>query len=214
MRIACLLAVLALLAPTARADDTADDHIARARAAHDRGDFAHAREELLAAYQLEPRPALLFALGQVALNLGHYKEAIDYYEQFKATNPPADQAALAEQAIGAARLELGRPKPPPHREWDLVDGVIGATGGAALFASGTLFYESSKLAQDRSGSIAAYDERVHHAYVERDVAIGCAIGGAVALGAAALRWRFRLVETTIRVEASPSHAALVLEHRL
>ena len=78
MRIACLLAALALLSPAARADDPVDDHVARARAAHDRGDFVLARDELLAAYKIEPRPALLFALGQVELNLGHYKEAIDY----------------------------------------------------------------------------------------------------------------------------------------
>ncbi len=222
MRIACLLAALALLAPAARADDTVDDHVARARAAHDRGDFAQAREELLAAYQLEQRPALLFALGQVELNLGHYKEAIDYYERFKATNPPADQAALAEQGIGAARLELGRPKPPPpppplpppHREWDAIDGALGAAGGAALFASGVLFYESSHLADDRTGSLATYAHRIDHAHLARDVGIGCAIGGAVALGAAALRWRFHLVETTIRVEASPSGAAVLLERRL
>jgi tetratricopeptide (TPR) repeat protein len=225
MRIACLLAALALLSPAARADDPVDDHVARARAAHDRGDFVLARDELLAAYKIEPRPALLFALGQVELNLGHYKEAIDYYERFKATNPPADQAALAEQGIGAARLELGRPKapppptptpppPPPHREWDAIDGVIGATGGAALLASGVLFYQSSHLAQDRSGSLAAYAHRIDEAHLARDVAIGCAIGGAVALGAAVLRWRLHLVETTVRVEASPSGATVLLERRL
>jgi tetratricopeptide (TPR) repeat protein len=219
-----LLATLGLAAATARADETVDDHVAHAREAHDRGDFARARDELLAAYQLEPRPALLFALGQVELNLGHYKEAIAYYERFKATDPPAEQVALAEQGIGAARLELDRPRPPPprpppppppppHREWDVADAALAATGGAALFASGLFFYRSARLADDRSGSLATYDHRIADAHLSRDVAIGCAAAGALSIGAALVRWRFHLVQTTVAVDASPTGAAMLLEHR-
>ena len=228
----CVLAAL-LAAPTARADDppptptpspspSADDHVSRARDFHAKGDFLHARDELLAAYQIDPRPALLFALGQVELNLGHYKQAIDYYERFKQTNPPPDQAALAEQAIGAARLELQRPPPqppkppppPPHREWDGYDAAIAVTGTAALVASGALFYESSHLAQQRGGSLAAYSGRIDRAHVARDAAIGCAAGGVLAFGAAVLRWRLHLVDTEISVEASPTSAAVSLGRRL
>ncbi len=224
MRIACLLAALALLAPAARADDTVDDHVARARAAHDRGDFAQAREELLAAYQLEQRPALLFALGQVELNLGHYKEAIDYYERFKATNPPPDQAALAEQAIGAARLVLERPPPrvlppapppaPPHREWDGFDATLATIGGVSMIASGLLFAESSRLADERSGSLATYAHHVDQAHLARDSAFGCAGAGVLVLGAALLRYELHLVDTTLSVDASARSATVSLERRL
>src|SRR4051794_10734892 len=51
--------------------------LAKARTLYAAGDFVHAREELLAAYALEPRPDLLFALGQAEFNLHHYREAID-----------------------------------------------------------------------------------------------------------------------------------------
>jgi hypothetical protein len=64
----------------------------------------------------------LFALGQVELNLGHFAKAIDYYERFIASEPGAEQTALAQQAIGAARAKLAEkppvvapPRPPPHR---------------------------------------------------------------------------------------------------
>ena len=61
-------------APQPAAPGTVDEHLAKVRELYDKGDFAHARDELVAAYQLEPRPALLFALGQVELNLGHFAE--------------------------------------------------------------------------------------------------------------------------------------------
>ncbi len=181
----------------------------------------HARDELLAAYQLDPRPALLFALGQVELNLGHPKEAIAYYERFKQTNPPPDQAALAEQAIGAARLVLERPPPrpvapppPPHREWDGVDATIASIGGVSVIASGLLLIESSRLADDRSGSLATYAHRIDRAHLARDSAFGCAGAGVLMLGAALVRYQFHLVDTTLSVDASATSATVSLERRL
>ncbi|MGE5185589.1 MAG: tetratricopeptide repeat protein [Acidobacteriota bacterium] len=222
-----LVAALLLAATTARAEDHIDpptDRLARARAAYDRGDFVHARDELLAAYQLDPRPALLFALGQVELNLGHYQQAIAYYERFMQTNPPPDQAALAEQALGAARLELQRPppvpprplppRPPPHREWDGVDATIASIGGVSVIASGLLLIESSRLADERGGSLATYAHRIDQAHLARDAGIACGGAGVLAISAALLRWRFHLVDTTISVDASPTSASISLERRL
>ncbi|HSN29163.1 MAG TPA: tetratricopeptide repeat protein [Kofleriaceae bacterium] len=188
---------------------SADAHLARARDLHARGDFAHARDELQAAYALDPRPELLFALGQVELNLGHYRAAIDYYDKFLATNPAEDQAALAQQAIGAARLELDRPPPPPppraapppvyaHR-WDGIDSTLVAVGGVAALVGGALLYDAHALDDDHSGTLKTYDERFARAQTRRlEGIIGISAG--IALAAAALvRWRVTEVEVHVDV---------------
>src|SRR5262245_20944396 len=84
--------------------------ITRARSLLEHGDAKAARTELATAYKSDPRPDLLFALGQVELNLGNFQVAIDYYEKFIATGPGEEQVSLAEQGIGAARLRLSQPE--------------------------------------------------------------------------------------------------------
>ena len=218
--------------PPARPADPAavEAHITAAHAAYVRGDYLHARDELLAAYALDPRPALLFALGQAEFNLGHYHAAIDYYERFTATDPAPDQVALAQQAIGAARIKLETPPPPPphhdkplpplppppppHREFDRLDRTMTLIGGIAALGGGGLIVTSVVMSRDSSGTLHSYDRRVHDAVIVRDVGIASLAGGALVVGAALLRWRFHLVDTTIGVEASPSRVGLSLEHPL
>ena len=197
---------------------SADAHLARARDFHAKGDFAHARDELQAAYALDPRPELLFALGQVELNLGHAQAAIDYYEKFIATNPADDQAALAQQAIGAARLELDRPAPPPppkpappkqfaHR-WDAIDSTAVAVGGVAVLVGGALLYDAHSLDGDHSGTLHAYDERFSRAESRRlEGIIGISAG--VALAAAALV-RYRVTEVEVHVDVRGDGGALTV----
>ncbi|HEX7837434.1 MAG TPA: tetratricopeptide repeat protein [Kofleriaceae bacterium] len=209
-RIAAPLAIAGLLAATAARADTVDDHLAQVRVLYDKGDFAHARDELLAAYQLEPRPELLFALGQVELHLGHYAQAIEDYEQFIATNPAADQAALAQQAIGAARAKLAEkpavpppPPPPPHRAWDGVDTGIAAGGGATMALGAGLAIYGHHRATDHSGTLSQYNARFSRATVTQWVGAGCLAAGALAAGGAVLRWRFHLIATEIQPIATP-----------
>jgi tetratricopeptide (TPR) repeat protein len=197
------------------APETVDEHLARVRELYDKGDFAHARDELLAAYKLDARPELLFALGQVELNLGHFQKAIDYYEQFLATSPAADQAALAEQAIGAARARLAEkppvvapPPPPPHREWDVADSGIAAFGATALLAGAGLFVYSHQLAIDRSGTLSAYNHRLSRAALIQWTGVGCAAAGALAVAGAVLRWRLHLVDTEVQPVVAPRTAGL------
>jgi tetratricopeptide (TPR) repeat protein len=219
-----LVIVVALAASAvARADDpvetdTADTHIAKARELHDKGDFDGARAEILAAYTLDPRPELLFALGQLEFNLHHYQAALDYYERFEATQPNAEQAALAEQAIGAARAELSRPPPappkppppPPHREWDGVDTALAAFGGLVIAAGGGLLFEAVHLSDNTSGTLADYDHRLDTARHVR-LAAGISAGaGVAAIGVALLRWRFHFVET-VEVQASATSAVVSME---
>ncbi|MBV8762636.1 MAG: tetratricopeptide repeat protein [Deltaproteobacteria bacterium] len=209
------LVIVLALAPAvshAQGEDTADAHLARARDLHAKGDYSHARDELQAAYALDPRPELLFALGQVELNLGHYQAAIDYYEKFIATNPAEDQATLAQQAIGAARLELDRPPPPPpppppkpappklyaHR-WDSIDTTFVAVGGLAALVGGALLYDAHALDDDHSGTLKQYDDRFARAQTRRIEGI-VGISAGVALAAAALvRWRVTEVEVHLDV---------------
>lgn len=208
------IAVALVTAGSARAQ-TVDEHLAKVRELYDRGDFARAREELVAAYQLEPRPELLFALGQVELNLGHFAQAIDDYERFIATEPAADQIALAQQAIGAARARLAEkpaaappPRPPPHRGWDRLDTALAAAGGAAVLAGGGLVVYGHHLAGDRSGTLSQYDHRLSRATLVQWVGASCLVAGALAAGGAVLRWRIYRVDTELGPAAAPGGAGV------
>jgi tetratricopeptide (TPR) repeat protein len=215
-RPATWLAIAALLVATRAAADTVEDHLARVRQLYDKGDFARARDELLAAYQLEPRPDLLFALGQVELNIGHYEKAIDYYERFIATDPAPDQVALAQQAIGAARArraEKAPVAPPPHRKWDTEDTVIAALGGTTLLVGVGLFVYGHRLAGDRSGTLSDYNDRLSQAELTQWIGAGCVAAGALAVGAALLRWRLHLVDSEVQPIAAPRTAGLVWVRR-
>ncbi|TMQ11172.1 MAG: tetratricopeptide repeat protein [Deltaproteobacteria bacterium] len=187
--VALSLAIAGLVSATARAD-AVDDHLARGRELYERREFVHARDELLAAYQLDPRPEILFALGQVELNIGQFARAIDYYERFIATNPGADEVALAQQAIGAARARLAEtrvivapPRPPPHPVWDVDDG-------------------------DHSGTLSEYNDRLSQAATTQWAGAGCLAAGALAIGGAVLRWRLHLVDTEIQPVAGPRGAGV------
>lgn len=210
--------VIAGVAATAAHADPVDDHLARGRRLYDQGDFVHARDELLAAYQLEPRPELLFALGQVELNLGRFAQAIDYYQRFIATNPAADQVALAQQAIGAARARLAEkpaavpprpappPRSPPHPQWDSTDSGLAALGGLITLAAGGLVLYGRHLAGDHRGTLSQYNDRLSNAAVIEWTGGGCLAAGTALVGAALLRWRLSLVDAEVQPIAAPHTA--------
>jgi tetratricopeptide (TPR) repeat protein len=124
--IALVAVVLGTLCVPALADKSSDRRMAKIRELYKQGDFEGVRAELIAQYDEKPDPALLFALGQVELNLGNYESAISYYEKFIASNPAADQVALAQQGIGAARIRLQEPERAPP---DTVDPTKGLPEG-------------------------------------------------------------------------------------
>jgi tetratricopeptide (TPR) repeat protein len=206
--------------PAPPAEDPAfATHLATAQKFYEAGDLLHAREELLVAYAIKPASDVLFALGQVEFNLKHYAKAIEYYEQFSSTNLDPERQALAQQAIGAARIELSRPpptppRPPPHREWDGTDtSLVIASGVLAAGGGGLLFY-AHRLSQDRTGALHEYDSRIHHARIAQWTAVGSFAAGAAAISAALLRWRFHMVETTLEVHPTAGGVAVSLEHPL
>jgi tetratricopeptide (TPR) repeat protein len=174
-------------------------------------DYEGVRAELLAAYDESPEPELLFALGQVELNLGNYKSAISYYEKFIATSPADDQIALAQQAIGAARMRLAEPErepppvtplepigsvqptpdpdpkevtepPPPRKRWTVTHSGFVAFGGAAVLLGAGLLYYSHSLGNDRSGTLSDYDRRLGQARTTKWTGIGIAAAGTLIIG--------------------------------
>jgi tetratricopeptide (TPR) repeat protein len=226
--IATALVIAGLAAATAVRADPVDDHVARGRRLYDQGDFLHARDELLAAYQLEPRPELLFALGQVELNLGRFAQAIDYYQRFIATSPAADQIALAQQAIGAARDRLAEkptapplpppkpaapPRPPPQPRWDDVDTGLTALGGAIVILGGGLVFYGHHRAGDHSGRLSQYNDRLSSAALEEWGGASCLVVGAAVLGSGLVRWRLHLVDAEIQPLAAPRAAGVTWVQR-
>jgi tetratricopeptide (TPR) repeat protein len=217
MRIVWVIALVlgALCAPVRAGSpkDKGDEHgqrerMERIRELYAKADYEGVRTELLAAYDEAPEPALLFALGQVELNLGNYKSAIEYYEKFIATRPADDQVALAQQGIGAARFRLSEPErepspptpleptvpvvraghetpeepPPPKKRWTVTHTGFVAFGSAAVLLGAGLLYYSHSLGNDRSGSLMDYDHRLAQARTTRWTGIGIAAAGTLIIG--------------------------------
>jgi tetratricopeptide (TPR) repeat protein len=106
-----LLLLLALAPQTALADakSEAKAHIEKATALHGDGKFKEALEQLTLAYALDPKPELLYAIGQVHVQLGNCALAISFYERFLSSKPAAGPASAAKEAIQTCKTA-----PPPE----------------------------------------------------------------------------------------------------
>jgi uncharacterized membrane protein YidH (DUF202 family) len=83
--------------------DEAKTHVAKATKLHKDGHYDEARVELEAAYALDPKPDLLYAIGQVYAKLGKCSEATTYYKRFAATQKDPEVAKVVDQAIAACK---------------------------------------------------------------------------------------------------------------
>jgi outer membrane biosynthesis protein TonB len=112
-----LLLLLALVPSQALADAKAEAkiHIDKATAFHGDGKFKEALDELTLAYALDPRPELLYAIGQVHVQLGNCQDAIAFYERFLATKPAKGPTAAAKEAIQTCK-SAAPPDPKPDPE--------------------------------------------------------------------------------------------------
>ena len=194
--------------------------VAKAREKLKHGDAAGARDILLTAYALIPQPALLFALGQVELELGNNTAAIRYYEQFIASEPGDEQVALAQQAIGAARMRIAQPvekrkpdppKPRVEHRWRIENTGLVLLGGAAIAVAGGLLYTANLQGNDASGTLKEFDDRLDQARTLRLTGVGVAAAGGLAIGLAVLRWR--LDRTEVRAAPTPGGATVTVGRR-
>ncbi len=121
-QLALVLTTTIAIAPlTARGGpkEDAQPHIDRATQAHADGQFAVALNELKTAYQLDPQPELLYAIGQVYVKLDNCPIATEYYERFLATLPDAEAESEIRGAIAACKGRKAAPgsdptsQPPP-----------------------------------------------------------------------------------------------------
>jgi len=165
--------------------------VARLRALYDQHDYVGVRRELAAAHRATGNPQLLFALGQVELQLRHYQAAIDHYERFIATHPPRDQIDLAQQAIGAARIQLANQPPRRHRHWQLADTLISIGGGLAIAGGAGLVAYGHRESLDRDGTLTDYAARVDRARTLQWTGAGLGAAGVLAIAIAIVRWRLR-----------------------
>ena len=103
-----------LLASQANANprNTAKAHVDAAMKAHKEGKFDVALDELKAAYALDPKPDLLFAIAQVYVKLDKCPDAITYYEKFLATTKDPQAKQVVTQAIEACKQKAAPPPPP------------------------------------------------------------------------------------------------------
>ncbi len=92
--------------------NTVKAHIDKATKAHKEGKFEVALEELKAAYALDPKPDLLFAIAQVYVKLDKCADAITYYEQFLASTKDAQAKQVVAQAIETCKTKLVATEPP------------------------------------------------------------------------------------------------------
>jgi hypothetical protein len=123
MTLASLVVAAALvLAPASTpADNPLGFADVEARARFDAGmeawhadDYPTAERLLEAAYALEPKPALLYSLGQLARLQGDCREATERFEAFLASEPGPKAAAEARVNLERCAAELAAAPPEPE----------------------------------------------------------------------------------------------------
>ena len=205
---------IACVPAAAVADDKSKVHIQKAMEAHKAGNFEEARTQLEAAYAFDPKPELLFALGQVSVKLERCKDAIDYYERFLATKPSAKASSDTKQAIESCQAKLAAaapppppppaadpaPSPPPSVEkkrsrWyeDKIGGVL-VVSGVAAGAAGLVFYLGARSDLDEAEAatdLMTYEDRVDSAHTKRTFSVVLFASGAVLVGAGIARYMLR-----------------------
>jgi len=166
------MAALTLIAPSPRASADpraeAKQHVDRATELHEQGKFAQALDELKTAFSLDPKPELLYAMGQIHVSLGQCPQAITYYQRYLATKPAPNTANAAIEAIEACKTN-----PPPP-----ADGALAPADTAAPPANSTSSPQDNPGARPPPPEApvapprAWYGDRVADAMVAGGVAAG------------------------------------------
>lgn len=209
--------VLAALAPSAAAPPRVPeveatgpaaeptDPAVRAGELFKRGEFEQAAAAFEEAYARTGDPALLFGRAQALRRAGNCGAAIEVFEAFIATSPPAADVQAARDVIEACRSILGEdatepepdvgepepapepePVPPPRPRWprDVTGGVLLGSGLAVAVTGSALYGTAFARAADRSGE-PMEGEQAFEARAQ-SVRTLAAVGGGLMLGGSAL----------------------------
>jgi tetratricopeptide (TPR) repeat protein len=175
-------AVVVLFAMVCSRDASADAkadaqvHIDRAKTLHGEGKLADALAALKEAYVLDPRPELLFAIGQIHVGLGQCPDAITFYERYLSTRPSAESASVTNEAIKACKEKpdaFVKPEPKPEPEpppaplpppmetkvWYrdvLGDALVGA--GVVSGVVGIVFYTSARSDRSKADDVTSFQQ--------------------------------------------------------
>jgi len=171
LALAPLMVLLAAAPALAQSKPTADDWLRIGLERYERGNFVGAIEAFEKGHELEPRPALVFAIAQAHRRRGDCTRARAYFDAFLASNPAPEQAAAArdqrERCVDAEPTEPppapapapATTAPPPRPRPSLVkDPVVLAAGGSSLVlaATGAALFVSASRAADQAATAPSY----------------------------------------------------------
>ncbi len=208
-----ILASFALIAATCAPAPKPDDPVQRAREAYEDERFEDAARAFEQAYAQDPRPKYLYAQAQALRQGGDCVAAIDAYDVFLATNPPAAATADAQEnrarcasRVAETNAESSPPQPvvaepppaPPRRRprearpWyaDPWGGALSGVGLTATIAGAVVL--ANAHAQDRrahnSQDDATYLREFGSAPTTSRIGIGVLAAGGALLTAGVVRY--------------------------
>jgi hypothetical protein len=112
-RLAVALVLAFATAANATPKTEAKQHVKKAMKLHGDGKLKDALDELTLAYALDPQADVLYAIGQVHVQLGDCTQAISFYERFLASKPAPKPNA---QAAAKEAIRVCKTNPPPKPE--------------------------------------------------------------------------------------------------
>jgi tetratricopeptide (TPR) repeat protein len=95
----------AVLGP-AEAMEMARVHHAAGQGHYERGEYALALEQFLAAQEAYPMTGFLFNIGQCHRNLGHHEQALSFFRLYLERNPDASNRSVVEELMARSRQSL------------------------------------------------------------------------------------------------------------
>jgi tetratricopeptide (TPR) repeat protein len=144
MRIATVMAAVAVLHTSALAAPSAETLFDEGQAAYDQGDYRRAIDRWQKSYRLSKEPALLYNIALAYSSADDCEHALSTYKQFIALDPTSEQRSLAEESARGLDAKCVSPAEPQAEDTDggrnlRLAGLVTGGAGAALVVTGLLF---------------------------------------------------------------------------
>ncbi len=209
---------------------------AQGEAAFSEGRYDAASEAYRQAYALDPVPIFLFAWARSEQEAGRCEQAIEVYQRFIASGPPAEDVDRANLEVGRCYGELSAAKPEPEPEpepqvqpqpepesppdeprtvrapWlrDPWGGALFAAGVAGL-GTGLGLYFQATVEERRAQQAATTDEFREASRRATTLSgagiVGFAVGGALVVGSV-IRYAVVARRPRVAIAAGPRSAAV------